>query len=156
MRDISRIDRSFVLGAMLLTSIVAATCYVNEPEGPPGDKLAVGTWGGENAGLIVGDSTAHVHVACTLGNFPVPVQLDGEGRFSVAGSYVLRAYPIQLGPDLPAQYNGRVLGNRLTLSVAVNDTVEKKTVTVGPVTVTLGREPRMGPCPICKKPGDRG
>jgi hypothetical protein len=64
--------------------------------------------------------------------------------------YVLRAYPIHIGPDLPAQFSGQVRDNRLTLRVVVNDTVEKKTVNLGPVTVTLGREPQMGPCPICR------
>jgi hypothetical protein len=26
---------------------------------------------------------------------------------------------------------------------------------LGPVTVVRGEEPRMGPCPICRKPGER-
>lgn len=139
----------------LIPLLVAIGCYANDPElGAPGDHLEVGTWGAENAGVIVSDTTAHVHVACTLGDFPMPVTLDSEGRFTVTGTYVLRAYPVFVGPHLPAQYSGRVLGNRLTLSVAVNDTVEKKMVAVGPVTVTLGREPRMGPCPICDKEQD--
>ncbi|MGH7713356.1 MAG: hypothetical protein ACREOG_18860, partial [Gemmatimonadaceae bacterium] len=38
--------------------------------------------------------------------------------------------------------------------VTVNDTVEKKTVVLGPVRVTFGREPRMQVCPICRSPGD--
>lgn len=135
--------------------LVAMACYANDPElYGPGDKLTVGTWGADNAGVIVSDTTAHVHVACTFGDFPMPVTLDSEGRFTVTGTYVLRAYPVFVGPYLPAEYSGRVLGNRLTLSVAVNDTVEKKMVSVGPVTVTLGREPRMGPCPICDREQD--
>jgi hypothetical protein len=38
--------------------------------------------------------------------------------------------------------------------VAVNDTIEKKLVALGPVTVTFGREPRMQQCPICRTPGE--
>jgi len=33
----------------------------------------------------------------------------------------------------------------MTLSVTLTDTA----VTLGPVTLVLGQEPRMGPCPIC-------
>jgi hypothetical protein len=141
----------FVSGVVVLV----ATCATQNPIVPlPGDTLATGTWGGENAGLIVNDTIAHAHIGCTLGNFPAPVTFETGGRFNVAGAYVLRAYPVHIGPDLPAQFAGQVEGTRLTLLVTVNDTVEKKTVTVGPVSVTLGRDPRMGPCPICDRRGD--
>jgi len=60
-----------------------------------------------------------------------------------------------IGPTLPAQFAGRVERDLLTLAVAVDDTVEHKVVAVGPVTVEFGREPKMGPCPICDVPGDR-
>ena len=140
-----------VSGAITL----AAACATQSPVVPSaGDTLAVGTWGGENAGLVVDDRIAHVHIGCTLGNFPAPVTFATAGRFNVAGSYVLRAYPIQIGPELPAHFAGQVEGNRLTLLVTVNDTVEKKTVNLGPVTMTLGIDPRMGPCPICDRPGE--
>ena len=119
---------------------------------PASGKLASGTWGGDNAGLIVSDTVAHAHVGCTYGNFPAPVVLDQGGRFNVPGRYLLRAYPIAIGPPLPAQFAGIVTGNRLTFSVAVSDTVEKKLVVLGPVTVALGTEPRLGPCPICRAP----
>ena len=65
---------------------------------------------------------------------------------------MLRAYPVMIGPELPAQFSGRVVGRTLTLAVAVNDTVEKKVVALGPITVTFGRTPQMGPCPICRAP----
>lgn len=120
---------------------------------PPSDGLlAVGTWGGDNSGVIVTDSAVHVHVGCTFGDTPGRVQLDANGRFTADGSYVLRAYPVQIGPSLPAQFSGRVTGGTLTLAIAVNDTVERKVIAVGPITVVYGREPQMGPCPICRAP----
>ena len=112
--------------------------------------LTPGTWGGENAGAILDDTLAHVHIGCTLGNFPLPTVVDDQGRFTADGNYTLRAYPIAVGPELPAVFTGVVIGNRLTLSVAVDDTVEKKLVPLGPVTVVLGREPHMEACPICR------
>jgi hypothetical protein len=120
---------------------------------PPSDGiLAVGTWGGDNSGVVVTDSAVHVHVGCTFGDIPGNVQLDANGRFTIDGSYVLRAYPIQIGPSLPAQFSGRVSGRTLTLAIAVNDTVERKVVALGPITVVYGRDPEMGPCPICRAP----
>jgi hypothetical protein len=113
------------------------------------DSLRVGPWGGEDAAAQVEPATVHVHVGCTKGDFPAPVDLDAQGRFSVPGSYVLRAFPVEVGPALPAQFAGVVQGTRLTMTIAVNDTVEHKLVVLGPVVVVLGREPQMGPCPIC-------
>jgi hypothetical protein len=83
---------------------------------------------------------------------PGTIVLDAGGRFVVDGNYVLRAYPIVLGPALPAQFSGRVIGRTLVLAIAVNDTVENKVVALGPITVEFGRTPQMGPCPICRAP----
>ena len=135
-------------------AVSLATCGGSQggPSGPIPDSVAAGTWGGENAGLIVNADIAHVHIGCTNGNFAAPVELDDEGRFNVSGSYVLRAFPVQVGPELPAQFAGLVRGNTLTLTVAVNDTVMNDLVALGPVTVVFGREPRMQVCPICREP----
>jgi hypothetical protein len=136
------------LSSLILVALALA-CGYDEAMITP-DFLSGGTWGGQGAGVIVGDATVHVHIGCTNGNFLVPMELDDDGRFSVSGEYMLRAFPIPIGPTLPAQFAGTVNGRRLTLTVAVNDTVEKKLVVLGPVLVTLGVEPRMGPCPICR------
>jgi hypothetical protein len=117
----------------------------------PGDELTAGIWGGRFAGAIVEATGVHVHIDCTKGDFPAPIALGVDGRFSVSGSYILRAYPVEMGPSLPAQFAGVVDGNRLTMTVAVNDTVEQKLVVLGPVTVTLGQEPQMANCPICRR-----
>ncbi len=140
----------FTIGAVVVLVASGATCGGNDPTSPDGNLLT-GTWGGENVSLILEDADAHVHIGCTNGDFHAPLTVDADGRFSVAGSYVLRAYPIQIGPSLPAQFAGVLNGKSLTFTVAVNDTVEKKLVVLGPVSVTFGKEPRMGPCPICDR-----
>ncbi len=117
--------------------------------------VVVGTWGGENAGLIADDTTAHVHIACTFGDVVGTIVVEGDGRFDMPGSYVLRAYPVAVGPSLPAHFLGTVTGKSLTLSVVVQDTTADTTVTLGPVRLFLDREPQMGPCPICRTPGER-
>lgn len=145
--------RRFLIPAWLASMAVLAPGCVETSVVPPSDgQLALGTWGGDNSGVIVTDSAAHVHVGCTFGDMPGNIPLDASGRFTVDGSFVLRAYPVQIGPSLPAQFSGRVSGQTLTLAIAVNDTVEKKVVALGPITVVYGREPQMGPCPICRAP----
>ena len=135
--------------------VALATCRPAGSIVSPGAQLATGTWGGDKAGAIVNDTIAHIHVGCTYGDIPGRVKLDAEGRFTVDGTYLLRAFPVVLGPWLPAQFSGHVVGNTLTIAVAVNDTTSGKVVSLGPVTVRLGDEPKLGPCPICVMPGAR-
>jgi hypothetical protein len=144
----TRLLRPYALAILLVVAAGPLAC--DEGVTPASsEKLEPGTWGGENAGVIVSDSVAHVHVGCTFGNFPLPIALDESGRFSVSGSYVLRAYPVAVGPSLPAHLGGVVRGKEMTLTIAVNDTVQKQAVVLGPITVTLGTDPKLGPCPIC-------
>ena len=115
-------------------------------------KLQLGTWGGDNAGMIVGDTAMHLHVGCTFGDVLGRIALAADGTFDVPGSYMLRAYPITIGPSVPARFQGRVEGAVAVVTVTVNDTVQHATVIKGPVTVKFGDQPRMGPCPICRRP----
>jgi hypothetical protein len=149
----TRTGSTAVLALVIAVTTVVAACGGRSVTAST-HVLSPGTWGGENAGAIVDDTIVHIHIGCTLGNFPPPAVIDGEGRFSIEGSYTLRAFPVAVGPSLPAVFTGVVNGTQLTLSVAVNDTVEKKFVPLGPVTVVLGREPRMQTCPICRTPGE--
>ena len=52
------------------------------------------------------------------------------------------------GPDHPARFSGKIVGRVMSLTVTLTDTA----VTLGPVQLTFGKEPRMGPCPICRTP----
>ena len=115
-------------------------------------KLPLGTWGGENAGMIVGDTAMHLHVGCTYGDVSGRIVLGASGRFDVAGSFMLRAYPVAIGPSVPARFTGQVEGSIATVTVTVDDTIQHATVIKGPVVVKLGDDPRLGPCPICRRP----
>ena len=117
----------------------------------PGGLLASGTWGAEGAGVIVSESGVHVHIGCTFGDIAGGVDV-ANGRFTVDGDYMLRAYPVAVGPTVPARFMGVVDGRTLTLTVAVDDTVENRQVTLGPVVVRHGQEPEMAQCPICRVP----
>lgn len=127
-------------------------CASTTSSPPPDGLLPLGTWGGENAGMIVGDTAMHLHVGCTFGDVSGRIAVGTNGAFDVQGSYTLRAFPIVVGPSVPARFVGKVEGAKTTVTVTVNDTVEKKTVVLGPFIVTLGVDPKMGPCPICRRP----
>ena len=105
-----------------------------------------GRWGGDNAGLIVDDAAIHVHIGCTLGNAAGPIRPDANGRFEAIGTYNVDAYPVDRGIIHPARFTGHINGETMTLTVALTDTA----LVLGPVTLTYGKEPKMGPCPICR------
>jgi hypothetical protein len=108
--------------------------------------LPTGTWGGENAGVIVESRTAHVHIGCTKGDTDGPIVLDDDGEFSVRGSYNVNAYPVDLGILHPALFSGRVSGEEMTITVQLLDEERR----LGPATVRFGRNPDMSQCPICR------
>ncbi|HXI64974.1 MAG TPA: hypothetical protein VNH14_10740 [Gemmatimonadales bacterium] len=112
--------------------------------------IEAGVWGGDNAGAIVTDSNAHVHIGCTAGDTKQPLVADSSGRFDVTGLYNITLYPVARGPDHPARFFGSTDGHVMSLTIALTDTA----VTLGPVELTLGQEPKMGPCPICRTPGE--
>jgi hypothetical protein len=122
---------------------------------PAGDHIPLGTWGGTNTGMIVSDEGAHVHIGCTFGDVIGTVPLDSAGRFDSEGSYLVRAYPVAVGPSMPAQFTGTVRNGQITLVVVVNDTVAHQLAVLGPVTLQYGKTPQMGPCPICRTPAKR-
>ena len=142
--------RALALAATLVTAMGCAA----SGSGPVAidGNLPLGTWGGDNAGMIVSDTAMHLHVGCTYGDVSGRIALAADGSFDVAGSYMLRAYPITVGPSVPARFRGRVDGAIAIVTVTVNDTVQHATVIKGPVTVKFGDQPRMGPCPICRRP----
>jgi hypothetical protein len=137
--------------AITVLAVAACASATNAP--PPSDGfIALGSWGGDSAAMIVGDTAMHLHIGCTYGDVSGRVPVGADGRFDVAGSYMLRAYPIAVGPSVPARFVGRVDGATLVVTVTVDDTVQHATVVRGPATVTYAHEPRMMQCPICRRP----
>jgi len=144
------LPRSVRIAALSLSaaSVALFACSSSGIALPPFDgKLALGTWGGDNAGMLVSDMAVHLTVGCTYGDVSGRITVAVDGSFDVAGSYMLRAYPVAFGPTVPARFRGQLDGATATVTVTVDDTVQHKTVVEGPVTVKYG-EPRIGPCPI--------
>ena len=145
------------LGGLLLLVVLVATvatlsCASTSPVIPADSRIPLGTYGGDSGGMIVGDTAMHLHIGCTFGDVSGRVPVDASGRFDVAGSYTLRAYPIAVGPAVPARFTGTIDGDRVVVSATVDDTIAHQTVVRGPVTLRLGVEPKLAPCPICRRP----
>lgn len=133
------------LTILLFAALAALTCQ--ERLAAPVTEVT-GTWGGDDAGLVVTEGDVHVHIGCTLGDADGPVHPDDEGRFDVTGRYNVDAHPVDIGVYHPARFHGQVRGRLMSLTVTLTDT----TLQLGPVLLVYGEEPEMGPCPICREP----
>src|SRR2546427_13286954 len=128
----------FVLAGLAL--ILVRDCDIG---GPRFHGQIKGTWGGENAGLIAFDTTAHVHIGCTAGDTKQAIVTDAQGRFDAPGRYNITLYPVARGPDHPARFTGSGDRNVMTLTVTLTATAG----TPRPVRLELSQQPHMGPCP---------
>jgi hypothetical protein len=140
------------LGIAALAGALVACSSASSSPLPPDGFLPLGNWGGDSSAMIVGDTAMHLHISCTYGDVSGRIVVDTDGSFDVAGSYMLRAYPVAVGPSVPARFVGHLNGASLTVSAIVNDTIQHTTVTRGPVTVKLNADPKLLPCPICRRP----
>ena len=134
--------------AVIAAAIIALACATTT--GAPITDVT-GTWGGDDAGLIATDTSAHVHIGCTLGDTKGRIVVDNDGHFLVAGTYNVDAFPVDRGITHPAQFSGQISGKSMTLTVVLTDNARQ----LGPVVLVLGKEPKMGPCPICRVPGEQ-
>ena len=137
---------------VLLAGTLAIACSSGPTLGPVDGELPLGTWGGDSSGMIVSDTSMHLHVGCTFGDVSGRIKLGDDGSFDVVGSYMLHAYPVAVGPTDPARFTGKVIGATATVIATIEDTAQHQTVVHGPVVVSLGVTPRLGPCPICARP----
>ncbi|MEO5588356.1 MAG: hypothetical protein ABIS03_02130 [Gemmatimonadaceae bacterium] len=128
-------------------TVLAAAIGCNSGTAAPLTEIS-GTWGGEDAGLIAAEKSVHIHVGCTLGDTDNPIRPRADGSFEASGTYNVDAYPVNRGIIHPATFSGRVAGDQLTLTITLTDT----TRVIGPVILVKGKEPKMGPCPICRDP----
>ena len=132
-----------------VVAFVAAVAVLGPCEGGPSGVdggVVKGTWGGDNVGLMADDTSAHVHIGCTYGNVHQQIVPDADGKFDVPGEHNITAHPVDAGVFHPGRFSGVIAAGRImTLTVTLTDTA----VTLGPVRLAYGQEPRMGPCPIC-------
>ena len=108
-------------------------------------RAVTGEWGGKHIALSLDAAGGRVEYDCAAGAIAEPLRPDAAGRFRAAGTHT----PGQGGPDridyvppgLPALYEGRVTGNRMTLRVRVSSGL-----TLGPFMLRRGVEPTLLKC----------
>lgn len=119
--------------------LVVASLACSEAVAPTG-ALPPGIWGGDGVNLIIAPDTGRIELTCASGWLAVPVRLDAQGRFSVAGGYRFEGGP--LGAPVPAQWTGRLAetagGSQVTL-LAVVSAPGQPSVTLGPFHLQEGR-----------------
>jgi hypothetical protein len=136
-----------LLALLALTTALAA-CAKDSTTAPSATTLAFGTWGGNHAEVVAGDSVTEVTYGCTFGEFTGSIPLDVNGRFAVNGSYDPSVGPVSVDGPMPAQLSGVVDGNTLTFAIAVNDTVGNRVISLGPAVVVLGQPANIVVCPV--------
>jgi hypothetical protein len=121
-------------------------------------KVRGGQWGGEHVQLQVTDARADVEYDCGHGTIDRPIELDGDGRFDVRGKHVFEsggpvqvpkppdgggpAQPVTADESHPTRYTGRVVGDKMTLTVTVLDTG----VEIGTFSLTFGARGALTKC----------
>jgi hypothetical protein len=132
--------RSLRLLPFAITLIVAAGC------GNPTSPLPAGDWGGVHLLLTLTATGGAAEYDCAHGSISSPVQVDGSGRFDVAGTFVPeRGGPSRIGetlPEYPARYAGRIIGDLMTITVTRTDSA----ISVGSYSLQRGAQARVLKC----------
>jgi hypothetical protein len=104
------------------------------------------TWGGEHLVLVVRDTAVTLQYDCAHGTMSIAPKADATGRFAVAGTHVFEhGGPVradELEDRRAAEYDGRIVGSTMTLSVRVNGV----STTLGPFSLKRGDAGRLNRC----------
>jgi hypothetical protein len=114
----------------LLVGLVALGCF--SPTAPD----VLGTWGGQDASLVLSTSGGTVSYPCGAGTIDSGWTLSAGGRFVASGEHFFGGGPLppQGRPPHPARYVGQVEGHNLTLAVTLTDLNQ----TLGPFYLVRG------------------
>lgn len=89
---------------------------------------------------------AQLDFDCAHATINQPLKLDANGNFDAAGLYVReRGGPVRSDDDQsgqPARFKGRLAGNSLTLTIALEGAAES----IGPFTLEFGKYARVFKC----------
>jgi hypothetical protein len=102
----------------------------------PTAPVALGSWGGQEASLVLTASGGALSYPCGAGTIDSAWTLNSDGRFVASGEHFFGGGPVPVGgrPPHPATYVGVVQGNSLTLTVTLSDLNE----TLGPFHLVRG------------------
>jgi len=97
-------------------------------------RIPKGEWGGTHISMNVSDQSATIEYDCAHGEIPGPLNIDGEGKFQLPGTFTPeRGGPIR-ADDAPqaqhAKYTGTIKGNTMTLTLKIGDSDDTETFTL--------------------------
>ncbi len=121
--------RAFAACSFAIAVIAVGFVGCSSPAGSS-TLIPTGVWGGSQASMTVTMSGAHLEFPCATGDITQAMVVDGSGNFTVNGTYVSQAGPIQ-DVSQTAHYTGRVENQTMTLSADVAGQ------TVGPFVLTF-------------------
>ena len=111
----------------------------------PGTKIE-GLWGAEHIELIAESDQVLIEFDCARGTINSALVPDSDGQFDILGTHTLGSGPVNLNdppPDArPARYQGRVIGNRLELTVTLTETGD----VIGPFALVRGEPGYLYKC----------
>jgi hypothetical protein len=97
-------------------------------------RIPKGEWGGTHISMNVSDHSATIEYDCAHGEIPGPLNIDGEGKFELPGTFTPeRGGPIradETSREQKATYSGTVKGNTMTLTLKVGDSDDTETFTL--------------------------
>ena len=159
-----------ILAALALPAVLGAGCSERTPTGPvagavsaasavpsarssprplapraPDTDKPIGTWGGDNANLTIGSSSAVIEFDCAHGTIDQPFAADSSGHFDLGGTFAPEGPgPVRLDPPPthPARYSGSTNGATMTLAVTLTDSGQ----VFGPFVLTYGTAGRVFKC----------
>ena len=125
-------------GAVLMLTL-AGCATVQKPSNVMGD------WGGPHAGITLEGGLGQTRFDCASGTIDKAIIPGPDGRFSVSGMYMEgQGGPIRVGQIFKSQratYTGEIVGQQMTLRVALEDGT-----VLGPFTLTVNAEPQLARC----------
>ena len=118
-----RISR--ILTSLAAVAVVAACSVVIAG---PGVFIIIGDWGGEHVQLELEEAGGTLEYDCAHGMIDPGWKLSDSGEFSGTGEHVIEhGGPVREGeilPSRPANYDGTVDGDRMSLTVTLSDSAQ--------------------------------
>lgn len=116
-----------ILGLMLLGTVVLVYSRMLQ-------RIPRGEWGGLHIQMNVGEQSATIEYDCAHGEIFGPLNVDGEGKFKLAGTFTPeRGGPIR-ADDKPrpqaAIYSGEIKGSTMTLTLKITGSDDSETFTL--------------------------
>ena len=108
--------------------------------------ISPGDWGGVGIHAVADGSGISIELDCASANIGVPLRVDRNGKFSVAGSFTEASRgPIRVGHQpkpQPAHFSGAVSDRSMKLKITIDSSRE----TVGTYSLQHGKEGVLHRC----------